>query len=104
MSELRRHLARIGAIGGRKSRRVLDPETARAMVRAREARRAIRANRARDRDRVRAMTPSEKLGLVHSLWRQAWALATAGMRARHPDWTDAQVGDAVREVFSRELP
>lgn len=34
------YLARIGARGGRKSRRTLDPETARAMVRVREARRA----------------------------------------------------------------
>ena len=34
------YLAEIGRRGGRKSRRVLDPETARAMVRVREARRA----------------------------------------------------------------
>ena len=36
------YLAEIGRRGGRKSRRVLDPETARAMVRVREARRAYR--------------------------------------------------------------
>lgn len=42
MTEIRRYLARIGARGGRKSRRTLDPETARAMVRIREARRAFR--------------------------------------------------------------
>ncbi|MDH3524849.1 MAG: hypothetical protein OES32_14795 [Acidobacteriota bacterium] len=36
------YLADIGRRGGRKSRRVLDPETARAMVRVREARRAYR--------------------------------------------------------------
>ena len=35
------YLAEIGRRGGRKSRRVLDPETARAMVRVREARRAF---------------------------------------------------------------
>lgn len=40
------YLARIGARGGRKSRRTLDPETARAMVRVREARRAYRLFRA----------------------------------------------------------
>lgn len=33
------YLAEIGRRGGRKSRRTLDPETAREMVRAREARR-----------------------------------------------------------------
>lgn len=42
MNEVRRYLAKIGAKGGRKSRRKLDGETARAMVRAREARRAFR--------------------------------------------------------------
>jgi len=42
MKEVRDYLARIGARGGRKSRRTLDPETARRMVRVREARRAYR--------------------------------------------------------------
>jgi len=42
MREISRYLATIGARGGRKSRRALDPETARAMVRVREARRAFR--------------------------------------------------------------
>lgn len=42
MSHPRRSLAAIGARGGRKSRRSLDPETARAMVRVREARRAFK--------------------------------------------------------------
>jgi len=36
------YLARIGRQGGQKSRRKLDPETARSMVRVREARRAYR--------------------------------------------------------------
>jgi hypothetical protein len=36
------YLAEIGRRGGRKSRRTLDPETARNMVRVREARRAYR--------------------------------------------------------------
>ncbi len=42
MSSIQRYLAEIGRRGGRKSRRELDPETARAMVRVREARRAFR--------------------------------------------------------------
>ncbi len=39
---VRDYLAGIGRRGGRKSRRSLDPETARAMVRVREARRMYR--------------------------------------------------------------
>ena len=39
---VREYLAEIGRRGGRKSRRKLDPETARDMVRIREARRAYR--------------------------------------------------------------
>jgi len=42
MASIRRYLAEIGARGGRKSRRALDADTARAMVRVREARRAFR--------------------------------------------------------------
>lgn len=40
--EVREYLSRIGRKGGRKSRRRLSPETARQMVRVREARRAYR--------------------------------------------------------------
>jgi len=40
MTGISRYLAQLGAKGGRKSRRTLDPETARNMVRVREARRA----------------------------------------------------------------
>ncbi len=39
---VRQYLSTIGRRGGRKSRRTLDPETARDMVRVREARRAYR--------------------------------------------------------------
>ena len=39
---VRQYLSRIGQRGGRKSRRVLDSNTARDMVRVREARRAYR--------------------------------------------------------------
>ena len=42
MSSVRKYLAQIGRRGGLKSRRPLDPETAREMVRVREARRAFR--------------------------------------------------------------
>jgi hypothetical protein len=39
---VRQYLARIGSKGGQKSRRVLSPSDAKAMVRVREARRAYR--------------------------------------------------------------
>jgi hypothetical protein len=42
MEDVKRYLAEIGARGGRKSRRTLDPASARAMVRVSEARRAYR--------------------------------------------------------------
>lgn len=41
MKDIRRYLAELGARGGRRSRRTLDADTARAMVRVREARRAF---------------------------------------------------------------
>jgi len=41
-SQVRAYLSEIGRRGGRRSRRVLDPETARRMVRIREARRAFK--------------------------------------------------------------
>jgi hypothetical protein len=46
MARITQYLATIGARGGRKSRRALDADTARAMVRIREARRAFRRFRA----------------------------------------------------------
>jgi len=39
---VKEYLAEIGRRGGRKSRRILDPETAKEMVRVREARRSYR--------------------------------------------------------------
>ena len=42
MASVSDYLANIGRRGGTKSRRTLDPETARDMVRVREARRAYR--------------------------------------------------------------
>jgi len=42
MPTIQKYLAAIGRRGGLKSRRTLDPQTARSMVRVREARRAFR--------------------------------------------------------------
>lgn len=52
-----------------------------------------------DLARLRAMTASEKVAVMHSLWRQGWALTAAGVRARHPEWTPEQIEEGVRAIF-----
>lgn len=52
--------------------------------------------------RIRAMTASEKLGVMHLLWRQAWSLVFAGVQGRHPDWTREQVEVEVRRIMGRD--
>lgn len=52
--------------------------------------------------RLRAMTASEKVAIMHSLWRQAWLLKTAGVRTQHPDWRPDQVEAEVRRIFRGE--
>jgi hypothetical protein len=91
MSKIRRYLAEIGARGGRKSRRKLDPETAREMVRVREAKRAERLAARAPAPRVvsarvvslhsaEASEPprlegiSERLALLATLSTQSWRL------------------------------
>ena len=76
------YLAEIGRRGGRKSRRVLDPETARAMVRVREARRMYRRFHA---ECFWSFDPDYKIGLSDVAWvaqqlrkhggREAWDAA-----------------------------
>lgn len=56
----------------------------------------------RELARLRAMTASEKVAVMHTLWRQAWSLAATGVRARHPDWPPERVQEEVRELFLRE--
>jgi hypothetical protein len=52
--------------------------------------------------RLRAMTATEKVASMDALWRQAWSLASAGVRGRHPDWSSAQVESEVRAIFHRD--
>jgi hypothetical protein len=54
--------------------------------------------------RLRAMTATEKVATMQALWRQAWALTAAGVRARHPEWTAEQVEAEVRSLFRRGIP
>jgi hypothetical protein len=45
MNAISKYLATIGSVGGKKSRRTLTPEQARAMVKAREAKRPKKPKR-----------------------------------------------------------
>ncbi len=79
---IRRYLSEIGRRGGAKSRRVLPPETAREMVRLREARRAFRKFQTScfwSFDPARPLTASDIPWVVEQLkkhgGRQAWETA-----------------------------
>jgi hypothetical protein len=45
--------------------------------------------RERELARLRSMTPAEKIAVMESLRREAWALTEAGVRLRHPGWRQA---------------
>ena len=51
--------------------------------------------------RLRAMSASEKVAVMHALWRQAWSLTSAGVLARHPDWSPEEVEAEARKIFGR---
>jgi len=80
--EVREYLAEIGRRGGRKSRRSLDSETAQAMVRLREARRAYRRFHA---ECFWSYDPDYRIGASDIAWvtqqlrrhggREAWTVA-----------------------------
>jgi hypothetical protein len=103
MSTLRKYFAEIGRRGGMKSRRTLDADTARRMVRAREARRAARLSGQAGQPRLggipadtsleaqsiqdalwRRLTPAEKLRQTARLSRMVDALSIEGIRRRNP--------------------
>jgi len=48
---------------------------------------------------VQAMSPAQKLKAAERLYFSARQLKAAALRAQHPDWTDATIQHAVREVF-----
>ncbi|MBA3709685.1 MAG: hypothetical protein H0W83_12795 [Planctomycetes bacterium] len=52
--------------------------------------------------RLKRMTASEKVAVMHSLWHQAWVFKASGVRAQHPGWTPEQVEERVRELFRLE--
>jgi hypothetical protein len=50
-------------------------------------------------ERFRAMSADEKVRLSHALWIEARNVTAAGVRGRHPDWSDVQVAARVRELM-----
>lgn len=115
MNKHSRYLAEIGARGGRKSRRTLDPDTARAMVRVREARRAFRRYRdecfatvAADREigQEDVAWVAEHLIRLGSSEARKVGSRLAGVRASMPAADDTlQEADAVRvAAIRRERP
>lgn len=81
--KVKAYLAEIGRRGGQKSRRVLEPETARNMVRVREARRQYRRFHATC---FWSFDPAYRIGLSDVAWvaeqlrrhggREAWKVAS----------------------------
>lgn len=49
---------------------------------------------------LRRMTPGQKLHAALRLYWSARQLKAAWIRQRHPDWTDEQVEQAVKEAFT----
>jgi hypothetical protein len=54
--------------------------------------------------RIKEMTGDQKVRLAHSLWVSARNAIRAGVRAHHPEWTEEQVAQRVRELMSDAGP
>ena len=59
-----------------------------------------------DAERIRmgifkAMTPSQRWEQAVKLRRMAWEIKRAGERISHPEWTDDEIENSVREIFTR---
>jgi hypothetical protein len=50
-------------------------------------------------ERFRTMSADEKVRLAHALWIETRNVTLAGVRARHPEWSDQQVAARVRELM-----
>jgi hypothetical protein len=48
---------------------------------------------------LRRLSGRQKVKAGFDLYWAARALKTAALRKRHPDWTDAQIEDRVKEIF-----
>ena len=45
------------------------------------------------------MKPEQKLMLAENLYHCARALKAAGLRNQHPDWSEKEIREKVREIF-----
>jgi|OM-RGC.v1.036220334 hypothetical protein len=53
-----------------------------------------------EQKRIFASMPAEqKLKLVLGLYHSAKKLKRAGLKKQHPDWTEEQIEQSVREIF-----
>jgi len=50
-------------------------------------------------ERFRAMTADEKVRIAHALWIEGRQVMAAGVRARHPDWSEEEVVAHLRELL-----
>ncbi len=48
---------------------------------------------------LRRMTGQEKLRAAFALYWSARKLKAAGLRAQHPEWSEEQVAQKVKEIF-----
>jgi hypothetical protein len=51
--------------------------------------------------RYRSMTPAERLHQAFELYWMARQIREAHERSLHPDWTDEQVHEHVKKIFTR---
>lgn len=50
-------------------------------------------------ERIRAMSADQKFQVFHALWLEARRVMSAGVRANHPDWSDADIASHVRMLM-----
>ena len=46
-----------------------------------------------------SMTPEQKLRVASGLYHFARELKATGLRVQHPDWSQEEIEDKVREIF-----
>lgn len=57
-----------------------------------------------DMEILRSMTPEQKLAVMRSLIRQAYALKEAGVRAVHPDLAEEEIQARTRAAVAGDRP
>jgi hypothetical protein len=48
---------------------------------------------------LRAMTPQQKLRVALRLYHSVRQLKAAGLRAQHPEWTEADIREKLRDIM-----